>query len=618
MTLNCVKPRRDLPIRLNFDVDVLDSNVGPTWRTPCLFEWDGVSRLAFGDLVRDEKSPVFEECPSPRRTDDVFLHKFIAKMSTQGPALCTAALQDTTYICKAIHEIGLVALGLIKRGVVWVAKISSMQFRMAILTVSGNIRVTCELYHFQILHLVFLSSLTPTAFCLPRLPSNLCTNMEQQPAQTGQPSIPAPPQYVHYPYPQMPQPPLAPSRDRPYPPELYLVYGAPYPVPPQNGGGYPPAFQGTGVPAAAAPTAAAPPSYPSAPSSSQPSHNQHFAQGFGQQQTPVVAARESTVRRGKRKAVNLADDAPPKKKQSIHPSDFDFEMVQVNGQLRYKCCLPQCQKVAPVLYASLQGHIRSKRHQKSAAQLPSPDSGSTLDEAEQWKEFAEMVYSIPSGPLEETVDSLEETVDSASSEPLEASSSTLDEAEQWKEFAEMVYSIPSGPLEETVDSLEETVDSASSEPLEASSSTLDEAEQWKEFAEMVYSIPSGPLEETVDSLEETVDSASSESLEEAPSTLDEAEQWFQQMVYSIPSGPLEETVDSLGETVDSASGEPLEEAPSTLDEAEQWFQQMVYSIPSGPLEETVDSLEETVDLAPYDSESMDDLLDTLFHFRAYC
>ncbi|KAG2344537.1 hypothetical protein BDR05DRAFT_947542 [Suillus weaverae] len=136
MTLNCVKPRRDLPIRLSFDVDVLDSNVGPTLRTPCLFEWDGVSRLAFGDLVRDEKSPVFEECSSPRRTDDVFLHKFIAKMSSQGPALCTAALQDTTYICKAIHEIGLVALGLIKRGVVWVAKISSMQFRMAILSLS--------------------------------------------------------------------------------------------------------------------------------------------------------------------------------------------------------------------------------------------------------------------------------------------------------------------------------------------------------------------------------------------------------------------------------------------------------------------------------------------------
>ncbi|KAG2335825.1 hypothetical protein BDR05DRAFT_953801, partial [Suillus weaverae] len=93
MTLNCVNSQRDRPICSNFDVDALDSNVGPTLR----ILWDGVSRLAFGDLER----------PSPRRTDDVFLHKFIVKM-------CTAALQDTAYICEAIHEIRLlVALGFI-------------------------------------------------------------------------------------------------------------------------------------------------------------------------------------------------------------------------------------------------------------------------------------------------------------------------------------------------------------------------------------------------------------------------------------------------------------------------------------------------------------------------
>ncbi|KAG2344504.1 hypothetical protein BDR05DRAFT_999252 [Suillus weaverae] len=224
--------------------------------------------------------------------------------------------------------------------------------------------------------------------------------MQQQPAQTGRSSIPAPPQHGLYPYPQMPQPPLVPSRLRPYPPELYthlylqfartaypaygapyLAYGAPYPaygapyvVPPHNGGGYPPAFQGTGVPAAAAPTAAAPPSYPSAPSFVQVSHNQFVEQGLEQQQTPVVAAGESAVRRGKRKAVDLDDDAAPRKKQ---PLNFDFDMVQINGELRYKCCLPQCEKVAPLLYASIQGHIKSKRHQKSRAQLPSPDCDKT-------------------------------------------------------------------------------------------------------------------------------------------------------------------------------------------------------------------------------------------------
>ncbi|KAG1764891.1 hypothetical protein EV702DRAFT_1204816 [Suillus placidus] len=66
-------------------------------------------------------------------------------------------------------------------------------------------------------------------------------------------------------------------------------------------------------------------------------------------------------------------DAPPRKKQSIHPFHPDFELVQNNGELRYKCRLPQCENVAAVLYVSIQGHIKSKRHQKSRVWLPSPD-----------------------------------------------------------------------------------------------------------------------------------------------------------------------------------------------------------------------------------------------------
>ncbi|KAG1762994.1 hypothetical protein EV702DRAFT_1283736 [Suillus placidus] len=422
--------------------------------------------------------------------------------------------------------------------------------------------------------------------------------MQQQPAQTGQSSIPAPPQYGLHPYPQMPQPPLAPSRHRPYPPELYTylyqqfarsaypAYGAPYPVPPQNGGGYPPAFPGTGVPAAAAPAAAAlpshpsapslvqpsrnqhseqalgqqqtpaaaPPSYPFAPSLIQPSHNQHseqglgqqqtpaaalpsypFApslvepshnqhseQGLGQQQTPVAAAGQSAVRRGKRKAVDLDDDAPPQKKQSVHPFHPDFELVQNNGELRYKCRLPQCENVAAVLYVSIQGHIKSKRHQKSRVWLPSQDcdkavshgDDSTHDDtvlAEQWKQFIQnieqMADSTSSGLLAESLDSLEETVDSASGEP----------------------------LEKLVNSLEETIDSASG----------------------------AQLDQSVNSLEETVDSASGGQSEDFINTVGET-------IDSASGGQSEDFINSVGETVDSASGEQLEESPNSPDETNVW------------------------------------------------
>ncbi|KAG2752614.1 hypothetical protein P692DRAFT_20682523, partial [Suillus brevipes Sb2] len=178
--------------------------------------------------------------------------------------------------------------------------------------------------------------------------------MHQQPTQTGQWPIPGPPQHGHHPYPPMPQSSSVPSHVRPYPPDPHAhldnqfahadhpVYGAPYPVhPPQHWGGYPPASQGVGVPLAPAPAHL---SYPSAPPSMQYFYNQHRTQGLGQQapappsypaasplaqtyhhhtqqglgQQPIVAAEESAVKRGKRKAVDL-DDAPPSKRQAIQP-----------------------------------------------------------------------------------------------------------------------------------------------------------------------------------------------------------------------------------------------------------------------------------------------------------
>jgi hypothetical protein len=66
--------------------------------------------------------------------------------------------------------------------------------------------------------------------------------------------------------------------------------------------------------------APAPPSYPAASPLAQTYHH-HTQQGLGQQ--PIVAAEESAVKRGKRKAVDL-DDAPPSKRQAIQPRIDDF------------------------------------------------------------------------------------------------------------------------------------------------------------------------------------------------------------------------------------------------------------------------------------------------------
>ncbi|KAG1735657.1 hypothetical protein EDD22DRAFT_1010689 [Suillus occidentalis] len=139
---------------------------------------------------------------------------------------------------------------------------------------------------------------------------------------------------------------LAPAQ-LPYPSVSYRVH-------PQHWGGYLPASQGVGVPLAPAQL-----SYPSAPSSAHPFYNYHHPQGLGQQapappvypatspwvqtyhphtqqglgqQLPVVAAAESAVKRGKRKAVD-SDDAPPSKRQAIQPRVDDFNIIPINGSI---------------------------------------------------------------------------------------------------------------------------------------------------------------------------------------------------------------------------------------------------------------------------------------------
>jgi hypothetical protein len=106
------------------------------------------------------------------------------------------------------------------------------------------------------------------------------------------------------------------------------------------------------------------PFYPSALPSAQPYHNQHPAQGLGQQvpapsfysaasssvqpyyqhtqqglaqPPPVVAAEESAVKRGKRKAVDL-DDTRPTKKQAIQlPVDYFDYVSAFNVQFSLSC-----------------------------------------------------------------------------------------------------------------------------------------------------------------------------------------------------------------------------------------------------------------------------------------
>ncbi|KAG2142807.1 uncharacterized protein EDB93DRAFT_1338413 [Suillus bovinus] len=200
--------------------------------------------------------------------------------------------------------------------------------------------------------------------------------MYHQPAQTGQMPIQGPPQNGLYYYPPaVPQPPSMPLHLNPHAPELLYAHlyqqhlqaihqapAAPYPVPPpQNWGGYYPAFQGMG-----APPAAAPPYYPVAPPLVQPPYNQPLEQP--QQQIPVAVPEESPVMRGKRKAVDLDDsdsDAPPRKKQIITFDNYHFDLIQFNGNICYRCRLPQCKDAPLVPHDGRQDHINSRKHQNA-------------------------------------------------------------------------------------------------------------------------------------------------------------------------------------------------------------------------------------------------------------
>ncbi|KAG2119932.1 uncharacterized protein F5147DRAFT_125588 [Suillus discolor] len=351
--------------------------------------------------------------------------------------------------------------------------------------------------------------------------------MYQQQNQMGQMPGPGPgpPQPGFHPYPpMMPQPPLVPSRFRPYPPEVYVycyqqylhatgqVPGPPNPVPPpppppHHLGGYPPAFQGMGVP-----PAAAPPQYPSAPPLAQPSHDTHLEQGL-EEQAPVADAEESAVKRGKRKAADLDDDdAPPRKKQTISPLvDYpDFELVQNNGEVRYKCCLSQCENVPAVPRAGIQDHIKSKKHPQVRSRSPSLEyyeavnDGDFSNIGDSCSNNQQETYGISQGTCEETTDL-------TSSESLETSDNSLDETTDsgWDEGFNDFFDIEAAcepvfgeQIEESINNPEETIDSASSSLDDNLYGTVDSASDEQ-------------LEESTDSAEKSVhemDNMSSEEL----------------------------------------------------------------------------------------------------------
>ncbi|KAG1834695.1 hypothetical protein EV424DRAFT_1639420 [Suillus variegatus] len=369
--------------------------------------------------------------------------------------------------------------------------------------------------------------------------------MYQQPAQTGQMPVPGPPQPGFRPYPpmyqqwnqmgqmpvpvpgppqlgfnpyppMMPQPPLVPSRFRPYPPEVYVYCYQQYL------GGYPPAFQGMGVP-----LAAAPPQHPSAPPLAQPSHDTHSEQGL-EEQAPVADSEESAVKRGKRKAVDLDDDdAPPRKKQTLvdHP---DFELVENHGEVRYKCCLSQCENVPAVPRAGIQDHI--KKHPQVRSRSPSLEYYEAVNDGDfsiigdSYSNNQQETYGISQGtcegstssePFKPFSNSFEETTDLTSSESLETSDNSLDETTNsgWDEGFNDFFDIEAAcepvsgeQIEESVNNPEETIDSASGSLDDNLHGTVDSAsdEQLDEFA--------NSLEKK---LEETVDSASDKQLEES-------------------------------------------------------------------------------------------------------
>ncbi|KAG2087451.1 uncharacterized protein F5147DRAFT_66539 [Suillus discolor] len=362
--------------------------------------------------------------------------------------------------------------------------------------------------------------------------------MYQQRNQMGQMPGPGPgpPQPGFHPYPpMMPQPPLVPSRFRPYPPEVYVycyqqylhatgqVPGPPNPVPPSpppphHLGGYPPAFQGMG-----APPAAAPPQHPSAPPLAQPSHDTHLEQG-PEEQASVADAEESTVKRGKRKAVDLDDDdAPPRKKQTFPPLvDYpDFELVQNNGEVRYKCCLSQCENVPAVPRAGIQDHIKSKNHPQVRSRSPSLEYYEPVNDGD-FSNIGDSCFNNQQETYGISQETCEETTDLTSSESLETSDNSLDETTSsgWEEEFNDFFDIEAAcepvsgeQIEESVNNPEETIDSAS-----------------------------GSLD---DDLYGTVDSASDEQLEEST---DSPEKSVHEMDNMTSEELLEYCINHLDET----------------------------------------------------------------------
>ncbi|KAG1897734.1 uncharacterized protein F5891DRAFT_1047223 [Suillus fuscotomentosus] len=232
------------------------------------------------------------------------------------------------------------------------------------------------------------------------------------------------------------------------------------------------------------PPAAAPPQHPSAPPSAQPFHHTHSEQG-PEEQAQVADAEESAVKRGKRKAVDLDDnDAPPRKKQTVHPlvDYLDFELVENNGEVRYKCCLSQCENVPAVPRAGIEDHTKWKRHPQVRSRSPSLE----YYEAENDGDFSnscsnnqQETYGILQKTCEGSTSNelfgsfsngFEETADLTSSESLEKSDNSLDETTDsgWDEGFNDFFDIEAAcepvsgeQIEESVNNPEETIDSAS-------------------------------------------------------------------------------------------------------------------------------------------------------------
>ncbi|KAG1897745.1 uncharacterized protein F5891DRAFT_1047276 [Suillus fuscotomentosus] len=280
------------------------------------------------------------------------------------------------------------------------------------------------------------------------------------------------------------------------------------------------------------PPAAAPLQHPSASPSAQPSHHTHLEQG-PEEQAPVADAEESAVKRGKRKAVDLDDDeAPPRKKQTIHPLvDYpDFELVQNNGEVRYKCCLSPCENVPAVPRAGIEDHIKWKRHPQVRSRSPSLEYVEAVNDGDfsrtgdSCSNDQQETYGISQGtckgltsnePFKFVSNSFEDTTDLTSSESLEKSDNGLDETTDsgWDEGFNDFFDIEAACEPVSGEQIEESVNNPE-EAIDLASGSLDD-----DLYGIVDSASDEQLDEFTDSLEksleETVDSASDEQLEES-------------------------------------------------------------------------------------------------------